>query len=436
MIPETKRLTIYVGESDTWHHQSLYAAILEFLRAEGCAGATVVRGIAGFGASSRIKTARLVELSSDLPIVITIVDRADRIARVLPTLKQMVGSGLMTLDEVAVLQYAPTLRRGFPELCVRDVMTQDPQTATPDTSVSRVIEILVDKDYTALPVIDAERRVVGMVGDADLLEAGDVTLTLSIPRAVGGAVVEHMLTGLRQSGRKVGEVMKAPAVTVAATASLADAAHLMVERGLKRLAVVDENGRLAGVLGRLDLLKTIASVHLPQHVEPAPTGRPPHAIGDVMSRDVPTATPDTPLDELIDLVVGSAAKRVVVVDRERRPLGIITDTDLVRRLDPEDRAGVLEVLRAKIPIETIGGEARRHLQKTRGGRAEELMTRPAVALRDDTAFRDALAVSAERHIKRFPVVDHDGRLVGIVGRMELLAGFLRSAEAGGATTER
>ena len=99
MIPDTKRLMIYLGESDLWHHQPAYMAILEFLKGEGCAGATVVRGIAGFGASSRIKTAAILRLSMDLPVVITVVDREDRIERVLPRLKEMVGSGLMTLED-------------------------------------------------------------------------------------------------------------------------------------------------------------------------------------------------------------------------------------------------------------------------------------------------------------------------------------------------
>lgn len=430
MIPETKRLMIYLGESDTWHHQSLYSAILEFLRAEGCAGATVVRAVAGFGASSRIKTAAILRLSSDLPIVITVVDRADRIAHVLPRLKEMVGGGLMTIEDIGVLKYTPILRRGLPEIAVRDVMTERVETVTPLTPISRVIEVLIDKDYTALPVVDDAGRVLGMVGDTDLLEAGDVSLTLSIPRAVGGAVVEQMLANLRQSQRTVGEVMKGPADTIAATAPLGEAAHRMVERGLKRLAVVNEQGRLVGVLGRLDVLKAVASVHLPEHrlETQARGGRAPHAIADLMSRDVPTAATDTALDEVIDLLVGSAAKRVVVIDAGRRPLGVITDSDLILRLDPEARGGVIEVFRAKIPIESIGGEARRHLAKLRGTRAADVMTTPAVTLREDTPFADALALSAERHVKRFPVVDAHGRLVGIVGRRELLAGFLHSVD--------
>ena len=109
MIPETKRLMIYLGESDVWHHQAAYLAILEYLKSEGCAGATVVRGIAGFGASSRIKTTTILRLSLDLPVVITVVDREDRIQRVLPRLKEMVGSGLMTVEEIGVVIYTPIL---------------------------------------------------------------------------------------------------------------------------------------------------------------------------------------------------------------------------------------------------------------------------------------------------------------------------------------
>jgi len=432
MIPETKRLMIYVGESDTWHHQSLYAAILEFLRSEGCAGATVVRGVAGFGASSRIKTAAILRLSIDLPIVITVVDRADRIARVLPKLKEMVGGGLMTLEDIAVLKYTPILRRGLPELTVGEVMTSPVETVTRDMAASRVLEILIDKDYTGLPVIDDAGHVLGTVGDTDLLGVGDVDLTLSIPRAAGGALVQQMLEALRRSERRVGEIMKSPAVTIAATASLADAAHRMVEHGLKRLPVVGENGRLVGVLARLDLLKTMASVHLPHQSLEAEHGRAigaaPHRIADVMAREVPTAGPQAALDEVIDLVVGSPAKRVVVVDPERRPLGVVTDSDLVQRLDPAEQAGIIELLRSKIPFESIGGEARRHLAKIRGSRAADVMTAPAVTVREDTPFADAIALSAERQVKRFPVVDAEGRLVGIVGRMELLAGFLRGAQ--------
>jgi PII-like signaling protein len=100
-----KQLRIFIGESDRWHHRSLADAILEMLRAEGLAGATVLRGLAGFGANSRIHTAHVLRLSEDLPVVIEVIDRPDRIEKVLPKLDEMVGEGLVVLSDVEVILY-------------------------------------------------------------------------------------------------------------------------------------------------------------------------------------------------------------------------------------------------------------------------------------------------------------------------------------------
>src|SRR5262249_19213800 len=150
------------------------------------------------------------------PVVITVVDREDRIERVLSRLKEMVGSGLMTLEDVGVVKYTPILKHGLPHVRVDDVMTRSAETVGPDTPVSRVLEILIDKDYTALPVVDANGLVVGMVGDSDLLESGEVNLTLSIPRAGGAGIFEQMLARLRRSATNVRDVMKSPATTIRA----------------------------------------------------------------------------------------------------------------------------------------------------------------------------------------------------------------------------
>ena len=102
---EGKLLRIFVGESDRWHAKPLYQAIVERVRAEGLAGATVVRGIEGFGADSRLHTSRLLRLSEDLPIVIEIVDTDEQIDRVLPLLDEMVGEGMVTLERVQLIAY-------------------------------------------------------------------------------------------------------------------------------------------------------------------------------------------------------------------------------------------------------------------------------------------------------------------------------------------
>jgi uncharacterized protein len=96
---------IYIGESDTWHGRPLYEAIIHMLRERGLAGATVLRGIEGFGAKQHLHTTRILSLSQDLPILIEIVDQEDRLRAVLPELDAMVADGLITLERVEVVAY-------------------------------------------------------------------------------------------------------------------------------------------------------------------------------------------------------------------------------------------------------------------------------------------------------------------------------------------
>jgi len=101
---------IFVGESDRWRHQPLSSALLERLRREGFAGATVYQGVAGFGARSVLHSAHLLRLSEDLPVVIEIVDTEEHVERLVPILDEMVSEGLVTIEKVRVLKYAPGKR--------------------------------------------------------------------------------------------------------------------------------------------------------------------------------------------------------------------------------------------------------------------------------------------------------------------------------------
>ena len=107
------RLTIFVGETDQWHHRPLYTEIVHRAHHAGLAGATVLRGIEGYGASSRIHTHRLVSLSTDLPVAVIIVDTPDRIDAFVPALDELVADGLVIRDEVHVMTYrgGPTAER-------------------------------------------------------------------------------------------------------------------------------------------------------------------------------------------------------------------------------------------------------------------------------------------------------------------------------------
>ena len=102
---EAELLRIFIGESDHYHHLPLYEAIVQEARKRGMAGATVVRGIMGFGKASRIHTAKVLRLSEDLPLVIEIVDIPEKIEAFLPDLDQMVGEGLVTIEKIRVITY-------------------------------------------------------------------------------------------------------------------------------------------------------------------------------------------------------------------------------------------------------------------------------------------------------------------------------------------
>ena len=98
-------LRIFVGENDRWHGRPLYEALVLRARESGLAGATVLRGVEGFGAHSRLHSAKVLRLSEDLPMVIELVDREDRIRAFLPVCEEMIGEGLVTLEPVEILKY-------------------------------------------------------------------------------------------------------------------------------------------------------------------------------------------------------------------------------------------------------------------------------------------------------------------------------------------
>ena len=429
---EGKRVTVFIGETDQWHHQPAYMAILELLRREGCAGATVARGIAGFGANSRIKTSSLLELSVDLPISITWIDRDDRVQALLPRVAEMVPAGLITVEDVCIYQYSSTLHEGLPALRVADVMTRDLTTIDPEAPLFGVVEKLLDKPYRALPVVDSANALIGIISDTDLLQRGGMEISIALKNAADPGLVRDLIARLRQDDRVVSQIMTREPVTIGPTASLSEAARVMTKNQVKRLPVVDNNGTLVGILSRFDILKTLPASHLPQAFskkEPPHTGQHLRTVSDVMDAPVATARPETLLNDILNILANDASKRVVITDDDRHVLGIISDTDLLARMNPESHPGILERLVSKLPLGHFSAEARSHLQKARGKTAGELMTHPVTTLLSSEPISAALVTATEKHLKRLPVVDEEGKLIGIVTRAELFRAFIDQSGA-------
>jgi uncharacterized protein len=102
---ERTLMRIHIGESDRWHGKPLYEAIVEMLRREKFSGATVLRGVGGYGGASIFHTDKILRLSQDLPIVVEVVEFTERIEQILPQLDEMIGGGLVTLEKVRVILY-------------------------------------------------------------------------------------------------------------------------------------------------------------------------------------------------------------------------------------------------------------------------------------------------------------------------------------------
>jgi CBS domain-containing protein len=416
----TQQVWIFVKESDQWHHQPLFLAVLDMLRREGIAGATVLRGLAGYGARGHVHTATLVELSSELPIVIIFVDRADRIARIMPQLSEMVQVGLISTTPVTVVKTAHRTPGPFPaHLTVADVMSRAVAQVQEDTPVSEVVTLLIDRALRALPVVDSDRHVMGIITDGDLLTRGGVDLSVEVQRALPLPERAAQVATLIESRHRAVDLMTRNPITLPSTTPLAQAAAVMAERKLKRLPVVDEQGRLVGMVSRYDLLKTVAEGLRQRPAEPIelPEGAP-ATVGAIMLREVPTVHRDTPLAETLDRLLETEKRRAVVVDDANRVVGIITDGDVLQRAARRVRPGALRSLASWFG----GGERPEELEvAARGRTAADVMTSPVVTVTPETPIAEAIRLMMSHKIKRLPVVDANGQLVGLVGRAGVLA---------------
>jgi len=410
LVGNGKRVCIYIGEHDRAPGSSrpLWEELLKFLRDEGAAGATMFRGLAGFGAHSQLHLARVADLVPDLPVVVEWIDGPDRVDRLLPRVCALVPSGLVTVEELTIGRYTHRPPRPMPPDRVADVMTRFVVAVHPSTPLGELVRMLVDRDYRGLPVVDQANRVVGVVTNRDLIERGGLSARVELLGALAGAALERELsaTGVRE--KTAADVMTREVVSVRGDAPLRHAAQLMIQRRIKRLPVVDD-GQLVGVISRADLLRTMGQDYAAPTLQP--TSLPAHVrrAGDVMRADIPVVVADAPLGELLDAVTSTRLNRAVVVDGDRHVLGVVSDADLLARLDPTGQTGLLG---------TLMGRRSRGLQTSTT--AGELVHGTPLTVDVEMPAAEAVRLMLEARHKVLPVTDAEGRLVGVADRADLL----------------
>ena len=418
------KVEVYFGESDRSGGRPLYQALLEYLRAEGAAGATVTRGVAGFGHQSRIHTSAILRLSEDLPLVLTWIDAPERVQRLLPALVDLAGSGVITVEDVVVAGYGRRQMEHLRfDLPVRDVMTQPPYSLPEGMPVPDAVAGLAERDFRAAPVIDGSGRLVGMLTNADLVERAGLEARLELLAAMPSAARSTTI-GRLDRDRSVGEVMSRDPVSIGAGETLASAARTMSRRRLKRLPVVDSDGRLVGLISRGDVLRAAGEAFPSSAPAGAVESRSASTVAEIMRTDVPTTDSDADLATLLDTVASTRLNRAVVVDGERKVLGVVSDADVIRSLGESLPSGVVGAVMGKV------GVSRSHRV-----RAGDLVAGPAVTVEPGTSLADAARLAIENSRKLLPVVDRDGRLIGMLDRADLLHASRAWLDIGGVASE-
>lgn len=343
-------------------------------------------------------------------------------------------NGLLGSTADRVVETAPcsvlVVRHSPLSIWAGEVMQRAVMSVQPTTPIAEFVTLLLERGVKAAPVVDQSGEVVGIITGGDLLERGGLSLRLSLHRQVDPATLRDQLAQLSASGQIASDVMTPDVTTISERTPLREAARLMAQQHIKRLPVLDAHGRLAGILSRADVLRHVAAI---APVGPScsddsgltPAGA--RYVSDVLDPNVLTVTPLSRLDEVVSKVIGAVSRRVVVVNEQRHVIGIITDADLIGRLSGPAHAGLLQMLRSHIPF--LGGDAagQQALVDLHEQRALDVMRRDPYVIAASASIVEAIRVMMEQHVKRLPVVDHHGRLVGIVDRQALLRALSQMA---------
>jgi CBS domain-containing protein len=415
-----KKIEIFTSEQARWEGRPLYDAVIQFVHdLKIAARCLVTRGIEGSYETGEIATGRLEVLSYNMPLQITIIAPAVEADKIISRVEVMVTDGIVAWEDLNVISHKT---HGFliPKATrVRDIMTRQPKKVSTETPLDEVARLLLSSTFTGVPVVDQENRPVGVISQGDLIYKAGLPVRLGLLAESDQQNVSLVLEKL--APKKAKEVMNQPAVTIEQDKLVTDAVNLMLKKQVKRLPVTDADGKLAGILSRLDVFHTI--------LRECPDWRAFQKqqitvnlrfVSDIMRRDTMTVLPDTPIEEVIRLIDCNDIQRVSVVDNEGRFLGLISDRDLLGAFSNRT-AGLWNYLMSR--ISSPGGE--RLGEDLRYKTAGEIMNTKIFTVQEDAPIDEAIRLMLDKAIKRLPVVDAQGKFKGMISRDALLrAGFI------------
>ncbi len=420
-------IEIFTGEEARWKGQPVISAVVDHVRnARIAARCLVFRGIAGCYENGETANPHIEVLTFNMPLKIEILLPSAELAALLPAIEEMVTDGIVTVREADVRSHSIPQRLIPRHLKVRDVMTAAPVAVTESTPSKEIIRTLLGSSFHALPVVDPERRPCGVITQGDLITRAGMPVRLGLLALLERKRTEDHLLSLPE--KTAGEIMTRPVVTIEQERDLGEAVDLMLARGLKRLPAVDGEGRLTGILTRLDVFKTITRESLERE-----TRRPGilkmsdiRCVRDIMTRDIRSVRPETPVDEIIRFIDSGQTQRAAVVDGEDHLLGMISDRDLLG-VFAEHTAGVWDYLMARMPFPEMARKHQELIRQTKMKTAAEVMKTDLTTILEDSPVEEAVRIMTERGIKRLPVVDEKGAFRGMISRDSLLSAGIKKS---------
>jgi len=412
------KIEIFTNEEAVHRGAPLYKAVVQYvLGLKIAARCLVSRCMEGCYENGEMATQAILIGSFNMPVMIQIVLPSVQAEVILPTLEEMVEEGIVTVSEITVRCHK-TRNHLIPRyLKVKDVMTPAPQSVLLTTPVSDVVRLLLSSIFTGVPVIDNEGHPKGVISQGDLIYRGGMPARLGLLAESGHDCLDSVLSSL--AVKKARDIMS-PAVCIREDELLTKAVRVMLEKGLKRLPVTDEKGKLTGILSRMDIFHTITR-HSPDWAafrqQDIPVGNLKY-VSDIMRRDVHAVFPDTPVADVFQMIDTNDIQRVAVVDKAGALLGIISDRDLLAAFS-DQKEGIWDYFACRLPFGQRGKDNTfsRHLTvKT----AAEVMKKNPPAIPEHATIDEAIALMTQKMINRLPVLDGQGKFQGMISRESLL----------------
>ena len=398
-------LRIFTSEKARHEGKPLANAVIHYLHGlKIAARCSVFRGREGLYESGEISSDAITDLSYNLPLLIDILVPSIEADAVMAKLKAMVHDGFIGVLPLSFVSYQSQRNLLPPHLLVKDLMTTAPVQAHLDFTARTVLEIMLDRNLKALPVVDDFGCPVGIVTTSDLVKVGMPVRTglfLQLPEAERTAFLS------KAEGLTVTKVMTKVPLVVTEGSRASHAVHLMVEKHHKRLPVIDANGRLVGMISRIDLMKAVSSEQPGSKGDPETSNPVPgRTLRDIGKWEAPPIPETADLLTAIDILVKQGEERAAVVDASGKLVGIVSDRELFGVLN---EAGLGNAVRR-----LFSPQHRSHTT------VSQVMQREVLRIDQESTNQEALQLMVEQGIKRLPVVDGEDHYLGMIRRDALL----------------